>query len=228
LRKRAESTSKNRRAIGRPAAGSQGVGRDALIDKTCDLLTELPPNLVTRAEVARHTNVDPSLIRYYFHDRSSLLIAAAEKLSVKFGVMVEEEAAKADGSPEGILKARVAAILKFETTYPFFHRLLLEEVMTSKTPAAKKLLNDLTTRGVEAYTKIVNGGTRDGSLRKVDTAFLFLAVIGMCEFFVAGMPMLKVALGGKVDPEATGARYEKFVSELLLNGLAANGKSKKR
>ena len=228
MHKRAESTSKNRRAIGRPAAGSQGVGRDALIDKTCDLLTQLPPNLVTRAEVARHTNVDPSLIRYYFHDRSSLLIAAAEKLSAKFGVMVEEEAAKADGSPEGILKARVAAILKFETTYPFFHRLLLEEVMTSKTPAAKKLLNDLTTRGVEAYTKIVNGGTRDGSLRKVDTAFLFLAVIGMCEFFVAGMPMLKVALGGKVDPEAAGARYEKFVSELLLNGLAANGKSKKR
>ena len=228
MQKRAESKSKNRRAIGRPAAGSQGVGRDALIDKTCDLLTQLPPNLVTRAEVARHTNVDPSLIRYYFHDRSSLLIAAAEKLSGKFGVMVEQETAKADGTPEGILKARVAAILKFESTYPFFHRLLLEEVMTSKTPAAKKLLNDLTTRGVEAYAKIVNGGTRDGSLRKVDTAFLFLAVIGMCEFFVAGMPMLKVALGGKVDPEATGARYEKFVSELLLNGLAANGKSKKR
>jgi AcrR family transcriptional regulator len=228
LRKRAETTSRNRRAIGRPAAGSQGVGRDALIDKTCDLLTELPPNLVTRAEVARHTNVDPSLIRYYFHDRSSLLIAAAEKLSTKFGAMVEEEARKADETPEGILKARVTAILKFETTYPFFHRLLLEEVMTSKTPAAKKLLNDLTTRGVEAYSKIINGGSRDGSLRKVDTAFLFLAVIGMCEFFVAGMPMLKVATGGKVDASAANARYEKFVSDLLLNGLAVNGKAKKR
>ena len=225
LRKRAESTNRNRRAIGRPAAGSQGVGRDALIDKTCDLLTELPPNRVTRAEVARHTNVDPSLIRYYFHDRSSLLIAAAEKLSMKFGVMVEEEMREAEATPEGILRARVAAILKFETSYPFFHRLLLEEVMTSKTPAAKKLLNDLTQRGVEAYGKIVNGGVREGSLRKVDTAFLFLAVIGMCEFFVAGMPMLKVALGGKADVKTTGPRYESFVSDLLLNGLAANGKS---
>jgi AcrR family transcriptional regulator len=168
------------------------------------------------------------LIRYYFHDRSSLLIAAAERLSQQFGKMVEEQMQGAEATPEGTLKARVAAILKFETTYPFFHRLLLEEVMTSKTPAAKKLLNELTQRGLEAYGKIINGGSRDGSLRKVDTAFLFIAVIGMCEFFVAGMPMLKVALGGKVDPKTSGNRYENFVSDLLLNGLATNGKGARK
>jgi TetR/AcrR family transcriptional regulator len=223
LRKRADSSSKSRRAIGRPPAGEQGVGREALIDKTCELLRELPPNRVTRAEVARHTNVDPSLIRYYFHDRSSLLIAAAERLSSQFGSMLEEETKRAGDGAEGMLRARVAAVLKFEITYPFFHRLLLEEVMTSKAPAAKKLLSQLTERGLTAYHSILNGGVKSGLMRKVDPAFLFLAVIGMCEFFVSGMPMLKLAHGGKVDPRAAGERYGDFVSDLVLNGLSANG-----
>jgi AcrR family transcriptional regulator len=44
------------------------------------MLTRLPPNNITRAEIARHMNVDRSLIRYYLRDRSTLLIAAAERL----------------------------------------------------------------------------------------------------------------------------------------------------
>jgi len=225
LRKRADSSSKNRRAIGRPAAGDPGVGRGALIDKTCELLKELPPNRVTRAEVARHTNVDPSLIRYYFHDRSSLLIAAAERLSAEFTRMLEEELKRAGDGAEGLLLARVNALLKFEIAYPFFHRLLLEEVMSSKAPAARKLLSELTKRAVSAYSSIIDGGTKSGALRKVDPAFLFLAVIGMCEFFVSGMPMLKVAVKN-VDPKTTGERYRVFVSDLLLNGIGGNGKAR--
>jgi AcrR family transcriptional regulator len=226
-RKRADSSGRNRRAIGRPSAGEAGVGRDALIDKTCELLRELPPNLVTRAEVARHTNVDPSLIRYYFHDRSSLLIAAAERLTAQFTGLIDEEIQKAADGAESKLRARIAGILKFEVAYPFFHRLVLEEVMTSKAPAARKLLSELTKRGLTSYGAILEAGAKDGDLRKVDTAFLFLAVIGMCEFFVSGMPMLKLAVGGKVDADDASKRYGEFVTDLLLHGLAANGSSRK-
>jgi hypothetical protein len=46
---------------------------------SCELLTQLPPNPITRAEVARNMSVDPSLIRYYFRDRSMLLLAAVAR-----------------------------------------------------------------------------------------------------------------------------------------------------
>src|SRR5579863_9430081 len=83
----AKSTVRNsgkQRGIGRPAAGQQTVGREALITRTCEMLMMMPPNKITRAEVARHMNVDPSLIRYYFRDRSTLLLAAVARLSAEF------------------------------------------------------------------------------------------------------------------------------------------------
>jgi AcrR family transcriptional regulator len=36
--------------------------------------------VVTRAALARHAGVDPNLIRYYFEDRDSLLLAVIEEI----------------------------------------------------------------------------------------------------------------------------------------------------
>ncbi|HEX2790401.1 MAG TPA: hypothetical protein VHN17_08220 [Steroidobacteraceae bacterium] len=41
-----------------------------------------------RPEAARHMNVDPSLIRHYFRDRSTLLLAAVARLSAELSRLV--------------------------------------------------------------------------------------------------------------------------------------------
>lgn len=216
---RVDQSKRKRRSIGRPAAGEERVGREALVDKTCELLRTLPPNRVTRAEVARYTNVDPSLIRYYFRDRSSLLVAAAQELTARFLKTVEEESAKSDGTADGRLRACVAAHIAFEIDSPFFHRLLVEEVVTSRTPAAKKLLNEITEKAIGMYESILNAGSRQGTLRRVDPVLLFITIAGICEFFVSGQPIIEHASGKKVDPAALGSRYRDLVSGLLLEGL---------
>jgi TetR/AcrR family transcriptional regulator len=211
-----------RRAIGRPGAGNPGVGRDLLIARTCELLRELPPSRVTRAQVARYTGVDPTLIRYYFKDRSSLLMAVAEEVTSQFPGILAEALRKSEQSPQGHLRARIGALLDLNVTYPFFHRLIVEEVMTSKAAAARALLGKLTERGVGAYTAILAAGAKDGSLRSVDSALLFLSIIGVCEFFVAGLPILRIAAADKHDEAAMTARYKSFICDLLLNGLKSS------
>jgi AcrR family transcriptional regulator len=219
-RKRATKHSpRARRGIGRPAAGPQVVGREALIDRTCELLTQLPPNRITRAEVARHMGVDPSLIRYYFRDRSMLLLAAVEKLTAEFSRIREREMQHEDPGPEGRLRARVSALLKFEITYPFFHRLLIDEFVNLDSPGAARFMQELTTTALAGYGSILEAGAKEGVLRRADSAFLFLAVIGMCEFFVNGMPILRIALGKSFDERALSERYREFICDLLLNGL---------
>lgn len=209
------------RGIGRPAAGPKTVGREALIDRTCELLTQMPPNRITRAEVARHMGVDPSLIRYYFRDRSMLLLAAMEKLTAGFSRMLEQELKQADRSPEGALRARVSALQKFGTTYPFFHRLLIDEFVNLNSPAAARFLQQLTAQAVAGYEAILDDGVSQGVFRRTDSAFLFLAVIGVCEFFVNGMPILRIALGKSFDEKGLSARYREFICDLLLNGIRA-------
>jgi AcrR family transcriptional regulator len=219
--KSADRSLRKRRGIGRPPAGQHAVGRDALIARTCQMLTFMPPNRITRAEVARHMNVDPSLIRYYFRDRSTLLLAAAEKLTTDFIDILEEEQAQTDPSPAGRLRARVSTQLKLNVTYPFFHRLLIDELLTLDSPAARRFLDELTSRAVSSYGAILEAGLKEGVFRRSSGAFLFLAVIGMCEFFVNGMPILRIALGKDFDERAIGARYREFICELLLNGVKA-------
>ncbi|HWW21192.1 MAG TPA: hypothetical protein VNZ06_10335 [Steroidobacteraceae bacterium] len=210
---------RKRRGIGRPAAGSQTVGRDALIARTCEMLTELPPNRITRAEVARHMNVDPSLIRYYFRDRSTLLVAAAERLIETFQRLLDEELAQSDMSAAGRLRARISALLKLNINYPFFHRLMIDELVKIESRPAQRFLEELTHKGVVGYGAIVDAGVKEGSFRRVNSAFLFLAVIGVCEFFVNGMPILRIAMGKEFDERAIAARYRDFICELLTTGL---------
>lgn len=216
--KSAHSKPRKRRSIGRPANADSAVGRDALITKTCELLSKMPPNEVTRAEVARAMNVDPSLIRYYFKDRSTLLLAAFERLTSQFLHMVEEATDSSDTSPTARLRARASALLRLETTYPFFQRLILEEVATMQNPAARKLLQDLTERGLSAYNDILQDGVKDGSLRAVDPLCVWIAVIGMCQFFVASAPIQALARKKSGDKAFTD-QYRDFICELIVNGL---------
>lgn len=220
-RSSSRGASRKRRGIGRPATGAQTVGRDALIARTCEMLTELPPNRITRAEVARHMNVDPSLIRYYFRDRSTLLVAAAERLVETFQQTLDEELAASDMSAEGRLRARISALLKLNINYPFFHRLMIDELMKIESRPAQRFLEEITHRGVGGYGGIVDAGVKEGTFRKVNSAFLFLAVIGVCEFFVNGMPFLRIAMGKDFDERSVAARYREFICELLTAGLKA-------
>lgn len=208
-----------RRGIGRPAAGPQVVGREALIERTCELLSRVPPNRITRAEVARQMGVDPSLIRYYFRDRSTLLLAAVEKLTAEFSVIRDRELAQAEPGPEGKLRARISALLKFEIAYPFFHRLLIDELVHLKSPAVVQFMHDMTVNALDAYTALLDSGVEARVFRRSDSAFLFLAVIGMCEFFVKATPILRIAAGKNFDDRGVSARYREFICDLLLNGL---------
>jgi TetR/AcrR family transcriptional regulator len=209
------------RGIGRPAAGQQTVGREALITRTCEMLMQLPPNKITRAEVARHMNVDPSLIRYYFRDRATLLLAAVARLTAELSRLMEEELARSDLTPESRLRARVTALLKLNVTYPFFHRLMIDELVNLDAPAAVRFVEQLTREGVAGYAEIIDAGVKDGVFRRTNVPFLFLAVIGMCEFFVNGMPILRIVMGKDFDQRAISLRYREFICDMILNGLKA-------
>jgi TetR/AcrR family transcriptional regulator len=209
------------RGIGRPATGQQTVGREALITQTCEMMMHLAPNKITRAEVARHMNVDPSLIRYYFRDRSTLLLAAVARLTAELSRLMDEELARSDLTPVSRLRARVSALLKLNVSYPFFYRLMIDELVNLNSPAAVCFVDQLTREAVAGYAEIIDAGVKEGVFRRTNVPFLFLAVIGMCEFFVNGMPILRTVMGRDFDQRAISLRYREFICDLLLDGLKA-------
>jgi AcrR family transcriptional regulator len=208
-----------RRSIGRPQQGAPTVGRDALLERACELLRTTPPAQITRADLARHAGVDPALIRYYFKDSQTLLIAAAQSLCARFGERMALTVGQSEADPEQRIRSRIAALLDLEIEQPYFNRLMVETVITSSTPEARKLMNDLNQRGVQAYRAILDDGVSAGVFRPVDGAYLYFAVIALCEFFVPGLPVLASATGGEARLDAYRDHYRDFICDLVINGL---------
>jgi AcrR family transcriptional regulator len=210
---------RTRRGKGRPTDPKLAVGAETIVEETCKLLSQMPPAKVTRAAVARAAGVDPSLIRYYFKNRSLLLLAAFEKLTGEYRQYLAEESEKYDPTPRGQLCARVSALFRLNTTYPYYHDLLIEEIVPMKEKTAQEFFADMQDRRVSAYRDIVNRGVADGSFREVDVELLFMIVIGMCHFFSKGAAVLQgVKHSDTIDP-ALQNEYHDLICELLIKGL---------
>lgn len=209
-----------RRSIGRPASATAAVGRDTLIGAACDLLKTTPPSAITRAALARQTGVDPSLIRYYFKNRDALLIAAAEHLTQEFGKNLDEALKKVNDTPEGKLIARIGTLVDLIADYPYFHRLIVEEILPSNNALARELINQLTRRAASGYAQLLEDGARQKRFRPIDPDLFFGAVIGMCEFQVTARELRSIALGRAIDPAAGKEEYKAFIVDLLINGIA--------
>ncbi|MEE4455182.1 hypothetical protein [Novosphingobium resinovorum] len=213
------------RSRGRPRAGAEGdapdagVGRDALIDATIDLLKTSPPSKITPVVVARHTGVHPSLIRYYFKTRAALLVAVAERVTQRFAQEVDAAAQDAASTPESRLCARIGALIDLNASYPFFHQLIVSEIAMSDDPAAHEMIAKFTNRGQAAYGQILRAGLADGSFRGMDPGLLYVAAIGMSEFFVSARRQLEIAQGVAIDEDEMRAAYKAFVCDLVLNGV---------
>ena len=52
-----------------------------------------------------------------------------------------------------------------------------------------------------------------------DPLLLYIAIIGMSEFFVAAQPMIMPLLPGKTGADALAERYKAFIVRLVLDGL---------
>jgi AcrR family transcriptional regulator len=209
-----------RRGKGRPPANGSAVGREALISKTCDLLTQFPASKVTPSAVARAMHVDRTLIRYYFKDREVLLLAAVEQLTTThFLALVEEESVLEDNSPAGRLRARIAALLDLEIKFPFFSRLITDELAQMKSQAARKLLARLTSRGLAGYTAILESGVESGAFRRANPAWVFLTIVGLCQYFATSATVISQALGGGLGRTAIHQQYRDFICDLMLRYL---------
>jgi TetR/AcrR family transcriptional regulator len=209
-----------RRKPGRPEdQGGKSVGADAIVLKVCELLRDVAPREVTLLRVAEYANIDRSLIRYYFRDRASLLLAAARHLFAQLQNELNAASAVPPDDPVAELRAQAGALLRFQIRHPYFHRLMIDEVVNSDEPEAQAFFKSFTATAIAHYRTTASAAARRAGIGSVDGAFVYMALIGMCEFFVTGAPILKVAFGKDYDAEAVNRQYEKFITHYVVDGL---------
>lgn len=204
-----------KRGKGRPADHS--VGRDALLETTKRLIKDLPPARVTISLIAREAGVDPALVRYYFGDRSNLLMAVAESM------LADSRQAEVDpAEPLVAIEQIIRRTAHFTSSTKHIHRLMVDELAGAKTAAIGEHLGELNRGAVRDLDNLMaaEGKSR---LRHVNPAFLHLALLGLFDFFASAEPVVRQLAPQGTDMKQVAAEYEDFVVDLLLNGLRKQG-----
>jgi len=202
-----------RRGKGRPTASASGVGREALIAAARELLQELPPAQVTSTAVARRANADPALVRYYFGNRENLLFEVAKQIGAEATRPPPDE-----GDPVELLADMVHGTFRFTRSAKHMQRLMVEELDSASSPEMREKMREWNRHPISVYARLQELD-HEGKLRKFDPLFMYLAVVGISDFFVSGAPLVKLMVPDDTDMEELGREYEAFVTELVTEGL---------
>jgi len=215
----ARRSRKPRRLPGRPGNRALTVGAEVIIHKACELLREVSPRELSLLGLARFAGVDRSLIRYYFRDRSSLLLAAARHLFGRLKSRLDAVEAALGEDPLAQVREFATVLLTFQIEHPYFHRLMIEEVVNAPNQEAEAFFRSVTEQGARTFRDLAIAGSRRGLTRAYDGVFLYLALIGMCEFFVTGRPILKVVFGQDFAPVRANRQYLEFLRDYVIDGI---------
>jgi AcrR family transcriptional regulator len=219
-----------RRSKGRPKREDHKVGAETLILKTCDLLRTTPPHKITIAAVARHAGVNPALIRYYFGDRSSLMIAVARHLLNETAAM--REALTTPESAERAIRRMVRSLIDLHREYPAFRELFFNDIMNMPSAAARRLFSETIDDGVDR-ARVMLTLLRDekpaprAKASDIEPALLHLALIGMGELYVSAFKMIETGAGSKLDRDRVDEQFVDFVTTMILHGLRRSASSRR-
>lgn len=207
------------RSKGRPRKDGPKVGVETVINSARALMRQHRPAQISRAEIARLAGVDQKLIRYYFENYEDLLHLA---LDIDLAGLEETMtvASRPQKSATQVLRNRVNALVTFLVKNPTVFKTLVERVYTGETARARERLEKMTDGAYDRHLGMVKQGWETGEFRPdFDPRFLYLAIIGMAEFFNTGKPVVEHLFG--TDSEKVRSRYQRFIVGLVLHGISS-------
>jgi AcrR family transcriptional regulator len=206
------------RGPGRPGGGRSGEGRVALLRAARELMAEKGSTRLTSKEVGERARVKPTLVNYYFGNRDGLLQAVISAIAQETATRLEN-AVLTRGSIEERLRAIVGAVLYGFVDEPYSARLLFEQVIFGNDEIQDRFVDEFGRAHINAIRSILDAGSADATLRRVDPALAVSAIGGVCTFLTLMMPLLGRVLD--VDPLSPQGvdQMAESVTDLLLHGL---------
>jgi AcrR family transcriptional regulator len=205
---------KKARAPGRPRTAHAVAGRETIVAAARQLMDTGLPHQATIASIARKARVDPALVRYYFSSRDQLLLAVMEDIINSWGASHPVDA----GEPAARLAANVGNMLDFARRVRSMQRLMIDECAGSSSPEVRLRVREINAGFVDSLARLLQPG-KDAARAATDPLFLYVSIVGLCEFFAAAQAMILPLAPAGVDPEELAARYREFIIGLVLDGM---------
>jgi TetR/AcrR family transcriptional regulator len=122
------------------------------------------------------------------------------------------------------LGKHLANMLEFSRSVRSMQRLMVEECAEAKSPAVRARVQELTFLVVQQLAGLLRADGKAAE-RSPDALFLHVAMIGLCEFFAASQAVILPLAPKGMSATELASRYEKFILDLVLDGVRTRLKS---
>ena len=216
LAKQKPKPTKDKRGQGRPVVGENDVGRERLLAATEKLLRELPPARVTITRIAQEAKADPALVRYYFGNRSALLLAVVDRVTRN-----AQHLDRLVAAPDVALADHIRLTLKFTRSAPFMHRLMIEELATEGTDESRTRVRAMNLDLVAFYRRVLDVDAGK-TMQSVNPLFLHLLVLGTSDFLASAVPLIREIVPNDTNMEVLAESFQEFLVKIVSDGLRKN------
>jgi AcrR family transcriptional regulator len=162
--------------------------------------------------------VDPSLIRYYFGDKNGLFTEVVQTI-LDEGRIVHQKILQSNLSPAEKIRARIEIYLETIFADPYQHQMIVELILYGRKPSAAVFRKKMVERAYAELKQLVqqSGATVEGA--PADARFLHVAILGMCEYFITGQPLVRELFRSEPYSKALVNQYGRFIGNLVVRGL---------
>lgn len=190
--------------------------RDVLLQTAGNLMTERSAVDISLSDIARHSGLNSSLVKYYFGTKQGMMLALAEDV-IGRSLFRMNELLEMDVSATEKLKLHIKAIITIYFRYPFINQLihhLSADVETSKV-VAEKISKPL----AEAQRDLLKQGLKAGEFEPVDPMMFYFIILGACDHLFFGRHIMRLAFGVDAIDDAIRREYTKTLLDMVLRGI---------
>lgn len=172
--------------------------------------------------IADEAGVNKALVHYYFRNKENLFQEVFDYVYLKFFNCLNN-AVKETGTFAELLKSFINVYFDFLDHYDGFYMLLKNELEINNENIQTKyreLVGRLDAAPSQHFSERITVAIKNGEIRQVDPFQTFISLLGACNYFFIGYPILSLA-----NPEIKKNR-KKYIEErkahifdLFYNGL---------
>lgn len=207
-----------------PAIAPERVGysdaRERLLQATSDLMCDLDTINVSIRDVAERSQLNSSLIKYYFGNKDRLLLEVAEH-DILPVITEMRSVADGPGSAEERLRRLIRIMVVALHRYPYINRLLMAMLRDYAPQHSQMIADDLAAPLIACVVDVLDQGMAAGEFRPHNSSFLWHSLAGACtQIFSVQGSLRYVNQRGPLNEDERD-EYGAQVTTIFLEGLRA-------
>ena len=196
--------------------------RDQLLECASAIMREGDSIDISLSELSLRSGLNSALVKYYFGNKSGLLMALLDRDWQGIVTSVDALVAKDGWDPEAKLRRHISKVIDTFYMVPYLNGLTMRLVRDSDEAQARRIADSYLSPLYRAYEQLIGEGVAAGVFRPIDPQLFYFTVTGAVDRFFSARLVLRHCFGQDTLTEELRDRYREHTLDIIMAGILAD------